>query len=158
VRGCAARDPTSDFIAAELVFDGGRTGLYGFMGTMVCSLSPKITNVSVTYSDVIDTATSSNSVAADISGPAIFSAVTTLYDMVYFSQAIVSNSMGDKLRSLIEEVDGGTFTHNTTLRTTVNESFGQSSGTDTLTGKIHSWGHRVQWLGKNSSACASSHR
>ncbi|KAJ7342936.1 hypothetical protein DFH08DRAFT_962964 [Mycena albidolilacea] len=110
--------PSQDNLSYKLVFDAGRTGLYGFMGTTVCSLSPKITNVSVTYSDVIDTATRSNSVAADISGPAIFSAVTTLYDMVYFSQAIVSNSMGDKLRSLIEEVDGGTFTHNTTLRTT----------------------------------------
>ncbi|KAJ7841485.1 hypothetical protein B0H14DRAFT_3694146 [Mycena olivaceomarginata] len=58
--------PSQDNLSYKLVFDAGRTGLYGFMGTM----------------------------------------------------AIVSNSMGDKLRSLIEEVDGSTFTHNTTLRTT----------------------------------------
>ncbi|KAJ7844543.1 hypothetical protein B0H14DRAFT_3455557 [Mycena olivaceomarginata] len=75
-------------------------------------------HVAVTYSDVIDVATSAGGVAADISGPATFSAVTALYQMVYFSQAIVSNSMGDKLRALIEEVDGDTFTANTTLRTT----------------------------------------
>ncbi|KAJ7833587.1 hypothetical protein B0H14DRAFT_3142539 [Mycena olivaceomarginata] len=102
----------------KLIFDGGRKGLYGFIGTTVCSVSPKITNVAVTYSDVIDVATSAGGVAADISGPATFSAVTALYQMVYFSQAIVSNSMGDKLRALIEEVDGDTFTANTTLRTT----------------------------------------
>jgi hypothetical protein len=40
--------------------------------------------------------------------------------MVYFSQAIVSNSMGDKARALIQEVDGDTFTDNTTLRITIN--------------------------------------
>ncbi|KAJ7343062.1 hypothetical protein DFH08DRAFT_963071 [Mycena albidolilacea] len=80
--------PSHDNLSYKLVFDAGRTGLYGSAGTTVCSLSPKITNVSVTYSDVIDTAT--NGVAADISGP----------------------------RDFFRKVDGSTFTHNITLRTT----------------------------------------
>jgi hypothetical protein len=158
VRGCEVRDCTSKFIGTELIFDGGRKGLYGFIGTTVCSVSPKITNVAVTYSDVIDVATNAGGVAADISGPATFSAVTALSQMVYFSQAIVSNSMGDKLRALIEEVDGDTFTANTTLRTTVNWSPCKASDTHCFTGRIRSWGHRVQWLGKNSPVLGSSHR
>ncbi|KAJ7342990.1 hypothetical protein DFH08DRAFT_963010 [Mycena albidolilacea] len=96
----------------------GRDGLYQFMKMIFCSLSPKITNTSVTYSDVINVAidTYSGGVAADVSRPTTFSAVTALYDMVYFSRAIVSNSMEDKVRALIQEVDGDTFTDNTTLR------------------------------------------
>ncbi|KAJ7343055.1 hypothetical protein DFH08DRAFT_1011667 [Mycena albidolilacea] len=96
-------------------YSAGQDGLYQSMKTIVCSLSPKITNDSVID---VAIATQSSGVVADISGPATFSAVTALHDMVYFSQAIVSNSIGYKVRALLEEVDGYTITDNTTLRTT----------------------------------------
>jgi hypothetical protein len=96
-------------------------GMYNFMETTVCTLTPKITNVEVYYSDVINTRTRSDVAVADIGGPPTLSAVTTLYGMVYFSQAIATNSMADKLRSLIQEIDGNTFTKPTILRATVGD-------------------------------------
>ncbi|KAF7354356.1 hypothetical protein MVEN_01124200 [Mycena venus] len=102
----------------QLIFYADQGGIYRFMKTTVCTVSPKITNVDVRYSDAINTWTRPNAKAADVLAAPTLSALATLYEMVYFSQAIVSNSMGDKLSSLIAEVDGNTFTEDTTLRTT----------------------------------------
>ncbi|KAF7343703.1 hypothetical protein MSAN_01950400 [Mycena sanguinolenta] len=102
----------------KLIFDGGRDGLYGFMGTTVCTVVPKITNVEVSYSDVINITTLPGDTIANITGAPALAALTTLFNMGYFSQSTVSNSMGDRLRSLITEQDGDIFMRNTTLRAT----------------------------------------
>ncbi|KAJ7842826.1 hypothetical protein B0H14DRAFT_2779954 [Mycena olivaceomarginata] len=102
----------------QLIFYGGPTGLYDFMETTVCTVSPKITNVEVDYSHVINTRTRPDGTLADIAAPPTLSAMNTLFDMVYFSQAIATNSMGDKLRALITEVDDKTLSDSTILRNT----------------------------------------
>ncbi|KAJ6449453.1 hypothetical protein C8R45DRAFT_1044821 [Mycena sanguinolenta] len=102
----------------KLIFDGGRDGLYGFMGTTVCTFVPKITNVEVSYSDVINITTLQGDTTANITGGPALAALTTLRNMGAFSQSTVSNSMGDRLRSLQTQQDGDIFTRNTTLRTT----------------------------------------
>lgn len=77
------------------------------MNTTVCTLTPKITTVEVTYTDVfINTVTSRSAILADPGGPATLAAVQTLYNGVFFSQSPVSNGVGDRLRSLIP-VEGG---------------------------------------------------
>ncbi|KAF8214263.1 hypothetical protein K438DRAFT_1750324 [Mycena galopus ATCC 62051] len=107
------------YTEVELIFDGGRDGLYGFMGTTVCTVVPKITNVEVSYSDVINITTLPGDTIANITGAPALAVLTTLSNMVFFSQSTVSNSMGDRLRSLAIEQDGNSFSRNTTLRATV---------------------------------------
>ncbi|KAJ6452954.1 hypothetical protein C8R45DRAFT_1223336 [Mycena sanguinolenta] len=102
----------------QLIFYGGPMGLYNFMETTVCTVSPKITNVEVDYSHVINTRTRPGGTLADIAAPPTLSAINTLFDMVYFSQAIATNGMGDKLRALITEADDKTFSDSTILRNT----------------------------------------
>ncbi|KAF8214249.1 hypothetical protein K438DRAFT_1956335 [Mycena galopus ATCC 62051] len=102
----------------KLIFDAGRDGLYGFMGTTVCTVVPKITNVEVSYSDVINITTLPGDTIANIAGAPALAVLTTLSNMVFFSQSTVSNSMGDRLRSLAIEQDGDSFSRNTTLRAT----------------------------------------
>ncbi|KAF8188943.1 hypothetical protein K438DRAFT_967177 [Mycena galopus ATCC 62051] len=102
----------------QLIFYGGPIGLYNFMETTVCTVSPKITNVEVDYSHVINARTKPDGTLADIAAPPTLSAVNTLFDMVYFSQAIATNSMGDKLRALITEADDKTLSDSTILRNT----------------------------------------
>ncbi|KAF7343704.1 hypothetical protein MSAN_01950500 [Mycena sanguinolenta] len=102
----------------KLIFYGGREGLYGFMGTTVCTVVPKITNVEVSYSNVINITTLPGDTIANITGAPALAALTTLINMGYLSQSTVSNSMGDRLRSLVLEQDGNIFTRNTTLRAT----------------------------------------
>ncbi|KAJ6549714.1 hypothetical protein B0H19DRAFT_1264629 [Mycena capillaripes] len=81
--------------------------LYQFVNTTVCTLTPKITTVEVTYTDAaINTGTSRNAIFANPGGPPTLAAVKTLYNGVFFSQSPVSNAVGDKLRSLIP-VEGG---------------------------------------------------
>ncbi|KAJ7809508.1 hypothetical protein B0H13DRAFT_2385208 [Mycena leptocephala] len=88
-----------------LIFSGA--GLYDFIQTTVCTLTPKITKVSVDYSyenspnsTIIDTQTLSGG-SPDLDGPAGLSAVTTIYNMMYFSQGGQTNIVGDQWRSLI---------------------------------------------------------
>ncbi|KAJ6448708.1 hypothetical protein C8R45DRAFT_1224623 [Mycena sanguinolenta] len=102
----------------QFIFYGGPMGLYNFMETTVCTVSPRITNVEVDYSHVINTRTRPGGTLADIAAPPTLSAVNTLFDMVYFSQAIATNSMGDKLRALITEADDKTLSDSTILRNT----------------------------------------
>ncbi|KAJ6525042.1 hypothetical protein DFH09DRAFT_1329148 [Mycena vulgaris] len=102
----------------KLIFNAHPGGIYGFINTTVCTLSPKITNVEVYYTKFINTVTRPGAKLADVGGPLTLSAVETLYNMVFFSQSSASNGMGDKLRSLIEEVDGVDFTRATTMRLT----------------------------------------
>ncbi|KAJ7834022.1 hypothetical protein B0H14DRAFT_3142438 [Mycena olivaceomarginata] len=116
---CNVGNDTSHTAGAGLIFFAGPTGMYKFLRTTVCTLSPKIINVEVHYSDVINTRTRPGvTLVVDVGSPPTLSAVTTLYDMVYFSQAFAGNSMADKLRSLIQEIDGNNFTNPTILRTT----------------------------------------
>ncbi|KAJ6448698.1 hypothetical protein C8R45DRAFT_1224619 [Mycena sanguinolenta] len=86
---------SSDCVADDnqLIFYGGPMGLYNFMETTVCTVSPRITNVEVDYSHVINTRTRPGGTLADIAAPPTLSAVNTLFDMVYFSQAIATNIM-----------------------------------------------------------------
>ncbi|KAF8149699.1 hypothetical protein K438DRAFT_1866295 [Mycena galopus ATCC 62051] len=84
-----------------------RGGLYDFIQTTVCTLTPKISKVSVDYSyenspnsTIIDTQTLSGG-SPDLEGPAGLSAVTTIYNMMYFSQGGQTNIVGDQWRSLI---------------------------------------------------------
>ncbi|KAK7002280.1 hypothetical protein R3P38DRAFT_3042215 [Favolaschia claudopus] len=100
----------------KIVFNTANPGLYDFLGTTVCTLKSKTTNVEVSYSDIINIKTLSNGTFADIRAPATLAAADTLYDMVLFSQSVVSNGMGDKLRSLVSETDGKAFTNDTILR------------------------------------------
>ncbi|KAF7344271.1 hypothetical protein MVEN_01718400 [Mycena venus] len=102
----------------KLIFDSGREGLYGFMGTTVCTVVPKITNVEVSYSNVINVTTLPGDTIANITGAPALAALTTLFNMGFFSQSTVSNSMGDRVRSLVREQDGDIFIPNTTLRAT----------------------------------------
>ncbi|KAJ7865122.1 hypothetical protein B0H14DRAFT_3600628 [Mycena olivaceomarginata] len=97
-----------------LIFSGA--GLYDFVKTMVCTLTPKITKVLVNYSNgnssddsynngflnstVIDTQTLSGG-SPDLDGPASLSAVATIYNMMQFSQGKTTNIVGDQLTSLI---------------------------------------------------------
>ncbi|KAF7363230.1 hypothetical protein MVEN_00675900 [Mycena venus] len=105
----------------KLIFNTHPSGLYRFLSTTVCVLTPKITNVEVTYTNFINTMTNPIATLADPGGPPTLAAVNTLYNSVFFSQSSVSNGVGDKLRSLIAEKDGGfNFTYATTMRITEN--------------------------------------
>ncbi|KAK7000309.1 hypothetical protein R3P38DRAFT_2733280 [Favolaschia claudopus] len=107
--------PTADTM--QLVFNANWNGTYWFLDTTVCDLTPRITQVRVSYSDTINiTSMVSNSTKLDIMGAPSTAAAQTLYQMAYFSQAIVTNAMGDKLQSFILEADGTTYTNNTVLR------------------------------------------
>ncbi|KAJ7645180.1 hypothetical protein DFH06DRAFT_1301184 [Mycena polygramma] len=98
------------------------SGRYNFMQTTVCTLSPKITTVKVDYSDaelisgIINTTTLPTGAVTD-SGPAGLAAVNGIYIMQFYSQATSSNTMGDELISLLEEVG---FEDDTILSATAN--------------------------------------
>ncbi|KAJ7795175.1 hypothetical protein B0H14DRAFT_3158777 [Mycena olivaceomarginata] len=92
-----------------LIFVG--SGLYDFVKTMVCSFTPMITNVDVVYSydstnDTLKATTLSGGVS-NVGGPAGLSAVTTISNMLSFSQALESNIVGDQLTSVLDDLDGG---------------------------------------------------
>ncbi|KAJ6553262.1 hypothetical protein B0H19DRAFT_1236293 [Mycena capillaripes] len=96
-----------------LIFVG--FGLYDFMDTTVCSFTPKITNVRADYSYEFSNGTIfSNNVNTttlpggipDMKGPAGISAVTTMYNMIAFSQGLDSNIVGDQLTSVLNDLDG----------------------------------------------------
>jgi hypothetical protein len=78
---------------------------------MVCSFTPMITNVDVVYSydstnDTLKATTLSGGVS-NVGGPAGLSAVTTISNMLSFSQALESNIVGDQLTSVLDDLDGG---------------------------------------------------
>ncbi|KAJ7311748.1 hypothetical protein DFH08DRAFT_973832 [Mycena albidolilacea] len=92
----------------SLIFRG--SGLYNFMNTMVCTVTPQITNVRVVYTydssgGTISTKTLQGGVP-DIDGPPGVSAVMTMYNMMSFAQAMQTNIMGDQLKSIVEDVKG----------------------------------------------------
>ncbi|KAJ7911033.1 hypothetical protein B0H13DRAFT_2328646 [Mycena leptocephala] len=90
----------------SMIFKG--SGAYSFMKTTVCTFSPKITRVNVDYSDAnsfsgtIGTTTLFNGVIPDMDGPAGLSAVFTIENMMFFSQAASSNIMGNQLIALLD--------------------------------------------------------
>ncbi|KAJ6484185.1 hypothetical protein C8R45DRAFT_931641 [Mycena sanguinolenta] len=71
----------SDAADVELIFDGAREGLYGFMGTTICTVVPKITNVEASYSDVINITTLPGDTIANITGAPALAALTMLFTM-----------------------------------------------------------------------------
>ncbi|KAJ7877881.1 hypothetical protein B0H13DRAFT_2546065 [Mycena leptocephala] len=82
-------------------------GKYDFMNDMVCNVVPQITTVIVQYGDTIGTNTLDHeAVVEPVGRPAGLSAVTTILNTVFFSQAISSNIMGDELDSSIAESNG----------------------------------------------------
>ncbi|KAF8179692.1 hypothetical protein K438DRAFT_1768729 [Mycena galopus ATCC 62051] len=78
--------------------------------TMVCTLTPKVTyvNVESTYSFSGGTisATTLPGGAPAASGAPGMSAITTITDLVYFSQAVQTNIMGDQLKSVLQYASG----------------------------------------------------
>ncbi|KAJ6453951.1 hypothetical protein C8R45DRAFT_1192392 [Mycena sanguinolenta] len=89
----------------SLIFHG--SGLYEFMQTTVCSVTPRIPTVKVGYTYDIsnDFARTIDTMAfpggiSDIGGPASISAVTTIYNMMLFAQASSNNAVGDQLESV----------------------------------------------------------
>ncbi|KAF7369672.1 hypothetical protein MVEN_00298300 [Mycena venus] len=98
------------------------SGLYAFMKTMVCTLSPKITTVQVDYSyDFFSGTITTNTLpggVSDVGGPAGLSAITTLYNMFYFSQAPQTSIVGDQLKTLIQDLDGNVFDNDHILNIT----------------------------------------
>ncbi|KAJ6549966.1 hypothetical protein B0H19DRAFT_1160141 [Mycena capillaripes] len=90
-----------------LIFKG--TGSYDFVNTTVCNFSPKITNASVQYLDddslsgTIKATSLPGGDIPDSGGPAGLSAIITLSEMLIFAQAVFSNTMGDELKSILEE-------------------------------------------------------
>ncbi|KAJ7859793.1 hypothetical protein B0H14DRAFT_2576958 [Mycena olivaceomarginata] len=82
-----------------LIFQG--FGMYQFLNTTVCTFNPKITRVQVDYADTgINSTQFTESAIAD-AGPAGLSAVTTIYEMVLFAQAMFTNVVGDEVNSLV---------------------------------------------------------
>ncbi|KAJ7790827.1 hypothetical protein B0H14DRAFT_2625598 [Mycena olivaceomarginata] len=98
--------------------------LYDWVQTMVCSPTPKITNVTVDYSyglfsDTIN-ATSLPGGVPDFGGAAGLSAVTMIATMVSFSQsASGSNPVGDQLECVLRNVYGTDFGNNSIKLATV---------------------------------------
>ncbi|KAK6969145.1 hypothetical protein R3P38DRAFT_3147630 [Favolaschia claudopus] len=93
----------------QLIFVG-RGGLYSYLDTTVCTLTPTVTHVQADYSwdglaqlTTIDTTTFSNG-KPDIGGPAANSALQTIYNMMMFSQTISTNVVGDQIKSILENV------------------------------------------------------
>ncbi|KAJ7645659.1 hypothetical protein DFH06DRAFT_1333293 [Mycena polygramma] len=92
----------SDSESYTLIFSG--SGLYDFMKTMVCTLTPKIPQVLVTttYGDgggTVRTYPLAGGVAAPWGLPAV-SAVTRIYRMMYFAQGVQTNIMGNQVKEM----------------------------------------------------------
>ncbi|KAJ7021097.1 hypothetical protein C8F04DRAFT_1141897 [Mycena alexandri] len=85
----------------KLIFQSA--GLYDTMSA-VCTLTPQILNVTV-YSDgtIISVSPKYEEAIPEGGGPAGISAVTTIYNMMFFSQTALSNTVGDQLSSLVNQ-------------------------------------------------------
>ncbi|KAJ6477226.1 hypothetical protein DFH09DRAFT_1467888 [Mycena vulgaris] len=87
-------------------------GKYDFMNNMVCTVAPQITTVNVKYGDTQSAGTIGTDaldhevVAEPVGRPAGLSAMRTIVNMVFFSQAISTNIVGDELDSSISKTDG----------------------------------------------------
>ncbi|KAK6966839.1 hypothetical protein R3P38DRAFT_3512069 [Favolaschia claudopus] len=107
--------PAGDSI--ELIFNAGSNGTYNFLATTICTVKPRITRVRVSYSDTINiTSAVYADTNLDITGPATMAATQTLFSMAFFSQGVVSNTMGEQLMFSIGDVDGIYFTEKTILQ------------------------------------------
>ncbi|KAJ7933445.1 hypothetical protein B0H13DRAFT_2306852 [Mycena leptocephala] len=86
-----------------LIFLGN--GTYSFLRTTVCTLVSTISTVQVDYSDdgTIGTTPSRKGAVADVNGPAGLSAVSTLFNMQFFAQAMSTNVVGEEIRSTIKD-------------------------------------------------------
>ncbi|KAK7058133.1 hypothetical protein R3P38DRAFT_3547581 [Favolaschia claudopus] len=115
--GCPSNDTSSYTIA----FNASPKGIYWFMRTMICTVTPKINHVDVSYKaafiNITGATENSNSVLADIHAPPVVAAMNTLSQMTSFTQAIDTNGVGDKLKSLVSAADTS-YGDSTVLRTT----------------------------------------
>ncbi|KAJ7697015.1 hypothetical protein B0H17DRAFT_1197747 [Mycena rosella] len=82
----------------------------------VCTFSPKITRVNVEYSNpelgsgIVSTTTLSDGVVRDPEGPGGLSAVSSLSNMLFLAQGILTNIMGEEILSLLAGVPEDTAT------------------------------------------------
>lgn len=75
------------------------------------------------FSGTINTTTFTDGAIAEVGGPAGLNAVTTMYNMALFSQAIYSNIMGDELSSVLQDIDGNGVLDEDILFATVSVPF-----------------------------------
>ncbi|KAJ7127273.1 hypothetical protein C8R43DRAFT_1211126 [Mycena crocata] len=89
-----------------LIFVG--SGLYEFVNSTVCTLSPRIISVQVDYSFLSGLATIAttrrDTVSLDFGGPTALNAITTISNMMYFAQGGQTNIFGEQLNSLPKNV------------------------------------------------------
>ncbi|KAK7043428.1 hypothetical protein R3P38DRAFT_3308996 [Favolaschia claudopus] len=115
--------PSNDTSSASytVAFDASPKGIYWFMTAMICTVTPKINHVDVSYKgafiNITGASKNSNSVLADIHAPPVVAAMNTLSQMTAFTQAIDTNGVGDKLKSLVSAADTS-YGDSTVLRTT----------------------------------------
>jgi hypothetical protein len=93
------------------------------MSTMVCTVTPQITNVVVDYQYSLSGGAISTRIhpggVPNVDSPPGLSAVVTIYNMVSFAQAMQTNIMGDQLKSKVEDVNGNPVSDSAALRATV---------------------------------------
>ncbi|KAK7049179.1 hypothetical protein R3P38DRAFT_2872955 [Favolaschia claudopus] len=107
--------PAGDSI--ELIFNAGSNGTYYFLDTTICTVKPRITRVRVSYSDTINiTSAVYADTNLDITGPATMAATQALFYMAFYSQGVMSNTMGEQLLSSILDVDGIYYSEKTILQ------------------------------------------
>lgn len=119
------------------------------MGNTVCTLAPKITRVQVDYTSAGINTTQLDAGIADVGGTAGLSAVTTIYYMQLFAQAIFTNIVGDELQQAILDVDAE-FHNETILFGMVNCLHIFPSFTHLCAGTVSTWRRRVQRICKKS--------
>ncbi|KAJ6472913.1 hypothetical protein C8R47DRAFT_1145737 [Mycena vitilis] len=108
-----ACDGATDVGGYTLIFAG--SGLYDFVQTTVCTLSPKVNRLQVDYSYDFSSALIAagtplpGTSIPDEEGSAGLSAVNTLSSMMYFAQTTQTNIVGDQLSTAILNLDGGDF-------------------------------------------------
>jgi hypothetical protein len=111
-------------VGKELILVG--RGLFNWMQTMVCSFTPKITNVMVDYSyDLFDTinAMSLPGGVPDFGGAAGLSAVAMIFNMAFYSQSSSgANAMGNQLEVVLRDVYGNDFGNTSIKLATVSDS------------------------------------
>ncbi|KAK7036156.1 hypothetical protein R3P38DRAFT_617022 [Favolaschia claudopus] len=95
-------------------------GVYQFMKDTVCTVTPKIISADVSYqSTFVNVTIRSSETAAPVNvhAPPTIAVAETISNMLFWSQAIDANGVGDKIRSLVAAVDpdlGGHSVLNTT--------------------------------------------
>lgn len=80
-------------------------GRYDWLPVTVCSVAPKLTPVNVEYTSGINsTVHPTSEPTPDPDGPTIISAMNTLVTMVWYSQGIDGNVVGDHLTTIKTEL------------------------------------------------------